>query len=1027
MELFQIRRYPEGSLANLALDAFSLLFSYYAAPIAIGIVSVLVLLLPDRAPEIRNSAPLRMQVLSDTDRRLDVADAVKALTIKTFQTHYNTHLSEKPVWFMIKTPLSEGVEGSASPRSMPAMAILFPSKHIRQIACFDGSTFSQIGGVSNGGASAGSLTRLGSGVAVDAGQREHLVCRAIFSGPAVFSAFWVSSADLKAINDSFHRRAGLLEGGLATLAAFVLITAIINRDWVYVLFAAWLFGNLRLGAISMGWDDQWFGALIPEHWVPLIRKITVPIYYILTYALFQALFKANLERIGHERLLRVVQWLGPILLVASVVLPVPRYLPFMWVVVSVGIAVVIFILARLLVVAPSRTVLWYSAALAVALMATLGEVASAALGKLFVFPTLNSVTAALVSSLMAALAIAEQIRAERAQRLRAQAALSEAYEFSPVGLFTLATDGRFVRHNPALEAMLCMERNEINRHWDDYFPAGSWQRIYRQAVESGAVEIELSRSVGLADSNWPRSHRSNSNARSVGLTTREDLIATPRTDGAMRQHLLIKAAYVGAQLEGSVQDITERQHAIQTLSFLAEHDPLTGALNRRGVDARIADAMTAAGCTLAPLIIAYLDLDRFKLINDLFGHQTGDEVLKQVCQRIETRLPPPAVVCRVGGDEFIILVQNTPVGSAAVLCQAIVDGIGAEPYQIGTRAFQVRASLGLIEAPAGMSAQEIISAADSACREAKQNGNGRIVVYKNDAHIFEEHARDLSLMEQFSGGELPCAGLYLEMQPIMSLRRPYETLDFEVLLRLRAPDGTNIPPSKVISAAEANGSISALDKWVMETTLHWIESNHSKLPRTTYVSINVSGASLNDERFVTEMGKLLRRYRKVVPLICIEITEGVALHDLNNTRRLIDSAQCLGAKVALDDFGAGYTSFSYLRDLPADALKIDGGFVRDIRGNPANAAIVEAAIGLARNLGMQSIAEWVEDAQTLELLQTMSADYVQGFAIARPQSPEMILAATSAADFVKDPEILELIGPRPAQDSQDYHPPGSTH
>jgi diguanylate cyclase (GGDEF)-like protein len=1029
MESFVRRRYPKRSIANLAIDAFTFWFSYYAAPIAICLFSVLVVLLPDRAIELGNPAPLWMHVLSDADGRLNALDAFKTLAMQPLQQHYSTHLSEKPVWFMVEAPRGVRSDRSSSSTSIPSMSILLPSKHIRRIACFDDPTSSEIGSVSSAGGAAGSLTHSGSGIAVDAGRRERLVCRAVFSGPAVFSAFLVSPAELKGINDSYHRRAGLLEGGLATLATFVLITAIINRDWVYVLFATWLFGNLRLGAISMGWDDQWFGFAIPDQWVSLIRKITVPVYYILTYALFQALFKADLKRVGHERLLRVVQWLGALLLVASVVLSVPRFLPFMWITVSIGIAVIIFILARLLVVAPSRTVIWYSGALAVALTATFGEVASAVLEKTSVFPTLNSVTAALASSLMAALAIAEQIRAERSERLRAQAALSKAYDFSPVGLFTLAADGRFVRHNPALEAMLGMGRNDMNRHWDDYFPAGSWQTIYRQAVESGAVEIELSRRVGLSNSDRSQPLEGHSIASSGGLTIREDVAAMSATDddGALHQHLLIKAAYSGAHLEGSVQDITERQQAIQTLSFLAEHDPLTGALNRRGIDTHIADAMAAGDCVLAPIIIAYLDLDRFKLINDLFGHQIGDEVLKQVCRRIETRVPPSGAVCRVGGDEFIILMRNTPLSSATPICEAIVDAIGEEPYQIGTRAFQVHASLGVVEAPAGMPPQEIISAADSACREAKQNGNGRIVVYKNDACMFEEHARDLSLMQRFNGGELPFAGLYLEMQPIMSIRAPYESLDFEVLLRMRGSDGAIIPPSKVISAAEANGSISSVDKWVMEKTLHWIESNRAMLPRTTYVSVNVSGASLNDERFVTEVGQLFRRYRQVVPLICIEITEGVALHDLSNTRRLIDSAQRLGAKVALDDFGAGYTSFPYLRDLPADALKIDGGFVREIHRNPANAAIVEAAIGLARNLGMQSIAEWVEDARTLELLQTMRVDYVQGFAIARPQSPEALLAATSAADFIEDPEILELIGPRPTYESRADRSPESMH
>ncbi|KVE37347.1 hypothetical protein WS68_02880 [Burkholderia sp. TSV86] len=291
-------------------------------------------------------------------------------------------------------------------------------------------------------------------------------------------------------------------------------------------------------------------------------------------------------------------------------------------------------------------------------------------------------------------------------------------------------------------------------------------------------------------------------------------------------------------------------------------------------------------------------------------------------------------------------------------------------------------------------------------------------MYQSNATIFGERARNLSLIETFSGN-LPSEGLFLAMQPIMSMEAPYGTLDFEVLLRMRAPDGSMIPPARVIAATEANGTISALDQWVIKTTLEWIDCHRAKLTRTHFVSINVSGSSLNDERFVFEIGALFRRYQHVVPMLCMEITEGVALHDLDNTRRLVDSLQHLGARVVLDDFGSGYTSFPYLRDLPADALKIDGGFVRDIHHLSANAAIVAAVIGLARNLGMQSIAEWVEDAPTLEVLQNMRVDFVQGFGIARPQSPETILAATSAADFIEDPAILALIGARDI-DRSDY-------
>jgi diguanylate cyclase (GGDEF)-like protein len=1023
MELFERKQYSTGRRSALIIDWFSFFFSFYAVPVAIGILSVVVLLYPGGSRKIENGTPLSLRVLRDPTGRLDARGAAAVLPAQIEQERYNTHLSEEPIWFTLATPVAATSQAYGKAAWSRTKAILFPSRHMQQITCFDESTLSPVGSIfRTQRSSSGNLMRSGNGIALLPGLSDKLVCRAVFSGPAVLSARALPLEELVLTSDTFHRNSGLLEGGLVTLAAFVLIAAIINRDWVYVLFAAWLFGNLRLSAISMGWDDQWLGYPIPVDWISPIRKISVPVYYILTCTLFQTLFKKDLPRVGYQRLLSAVLWLGPVLLFASVITPVPLYLPLMWSVASFAIAVVVFMLGRLLTVAPSRTALWYSAALSVTLIASFSEVAAAAFKTHFYIPGLNSVTAALVSSLMAALAIAEQIRAERSDRLQAQA-IRHAYDATPVGLFTLASDGRFVRSNEALRAMLGIGREEPpHHHWEDYFPPGSWRSMYSQAMDSRAVELELSRE----DPNSAANALPVTSAAAVGGSAPYgDVVMETRRTTAHRRHYLVKAAYAGGQLEGSVQDVTERQQALDTLSFLADHDPLTGALNRRGIDKYIADTAAVPGRP-ASLVIAYLDLDRFKLINDLYGHHIGDEVLKQVCLRIEASLRPTDRVGRIGGDEFVIVFRDIPIADAAAASQAIIDAIDEQPYEIGQRAFHVRASLGLIEPPDTLHAQEALSAADSACREAKLSGNGRVVVYESDAPMFVERAGELSLIERFNG-ELPFAGLFLEMQPIMSLKTPYEALDFEVLLRMRGPDGTTIPPYKIIAAAETNGTISALDKWVLETTLKWIEINRHKLSRTRFVSVNVSGASLNDERFVEEICELFRCYLQAVPLLCIEITEGVALNDLEHTRRLIDRLHRIGARVALDDFGAGYTSFPYLRELPADAVKIDGGFIRNMQELSANAAIVEAIVGLARNLGMESIAEWVEDAHTLEALQRMGVDHVQGFAIARPQSPDALLAATSAADFIKDSEILALIGPRAMTQCQEDHSSRSWH
>jgi EAL domain-containing protein (putative c-di-GMP-specific phosphodiesterase class I) len=196
---------------------------------------------------------------------------------------------------------------------------------------------------------------------------------------------------------------------------------------------------------------------------------------------------------------------------------------------------------------------------------------------------------------------------------------------------------------------------------------------------------------------------------------------------------------------------------------------------------------------------------------------------------------------------------------------------------------------------------------------------------------------------------------------------------------------------------------------VLSPTLAWLSENRASLSRTRFVCVNLSGGSLNDEHFLDELFALFLRYEDVVHYLCIEITESVALQDLEHTERFIARLHAMGAKIALDDFGAGQTSLRYLKKLSADALKIDGEFVRTMCNHPADIAIVEAIIALARNLGMRSIAEWVEDAGTLRALKELGVDYVQGFGIAKPQDANDILAASSAASFVTNVEVTDYL------------------
>jgi len=949
------------------VDAALYRLSVYGVPVAIAVISLLALLSWKSQYPVSGAMPLGFSVLEQTGEAIDPAQASELLAQRPTVMHLDTRLSEAPFWFAFTVPPGTGQSSNA---------VELPSRHATQVACWDSATLAPLGGA-NRSESAGDMKAMKAGFALDLGKRtspQRVLCRAAFEGPARISVVGWTKTGLEASNQQFSHNAGLLEGGLIVLSVFVFVTAIINREWMYVLFAAWLMASLRLAAISAGWDAQWFEHVVPLEWTFPLKKLTIAAYIALTYTLFTRLFREDLKRVNHPYLLQLAQWSCVLLLGAAVLLPFAKFLPYMWVSAAVGIAIIVFLLARILLVTRSRVAMWYSGSLAVVLFSGFYEVIAAALGVKELIGAVNSVTAAFSSSLMAALAIAEQMREEHQQRVRVETELRNTYEAIPIGLFTLDRDGLFERVNPALMQMLGVDLSGGRReHWSDHFEHGTWRRLQEIAQHRGAQEMEIHGYPG----------------------------------GGETKRFLVKASLNAGRVEGSLQDVTEKSKADERLHFLADHDPLTGVLNRRGIE-RVLEEAVARVCDSQPVALAYLDLDRFKLINDLFGHVAGDEVLRQVCRRILELLSEDQPVGRVGGDEFVVVFCDTTIGSAAALCRRIIARIDTSSYQTGDKAFQVKGSIGLIELAEGVQVKDAIYMADRACRAAKVRRSDGLVIYTKAAPEFGERERELRLVEHLGAGVVP-DGLFLVMQPIMSLSAPYASHNFEVLLRMREGDGTVIPAGKIIEAAENNGGAAVIDRWVLARTLEWVELNHAKLRNTRFVCMNLSGASLNDEKFTHDAFSMLARHRRAAQRLCIEITESVALHDLETTRRFIDTVRGYGAKIALDDFGAGYTSFSYLKELPADAVKIDGSFVTAVNTHPANLSIVAAIVELARNLGMQSIAEWAEDRATVEALWRVGVNYVQGYAVSRPLDPEAILGVDCSPNLIQDPDVAQFV------------------
>ncbi|WP_239467036.1 putative bifunctional diguanylate cyclase/phosphodiesterase [Rhodoferax koreense] len=944
--------------------------STYALPLAIGLISLLGLIIwsPVYAPA--DARPLAFKVVQETAAASDMDAVLAQLRGLGSLQHVDTRLSPAGFWMLFTVGPTKAGENTM---------VEFTSRHAVSLACWNAATKTPLGQANRETADGSlSIAKAGFALAVPVSARAtEYLCRTSALGPARLSLVQWPAAQLQISEHEFHHNAGLLDGGLTVLALFVLITALINREGTYLLFATWLLLNLRVAALSAGWDSQWLGRSVPQNWLFEARAVSLALYYLVTVTLFKTLFKDDLARVGYNGLIRFAQWSCLPLLLGALVLPYGSFLPTIWVSSGFSIAVLSFLLTRILLKTRSYVAMWYAASLAITLFASLYEVISAALGVKGFIGNINSVTAALSSSLLASLAIAEQMRQEHQQRLAVQAELEHTYEATPIGLFTLDLNGRFMSANPAMRRMLGPDLLAPgSREWHRYFGNAAWMQLHHMVHSHADGELEIKRD------------------------------GTEGVDSPKRY--LVKATRAHDKIEGSLQDVTEKSRATEDLQFMANNDALTKVLNRRGIEKILNHAMQqlAGGRSLA---LAYLDLDRFKLINDLYGHNAGDEVLQLVCKRVSDMLSVGMQMGRVGGDEFVIVLPDTRIPLATVICQGIVDSIGATPYQIGDKAFHVRGSIGLIEVAADTRLKDAMSTADRACREAKSGAGGDgLVVYEKNAAAFRQHEAELQLVERLSSS-VALDDLFVEMQPIMSLTAPLDSLNFEVLLRMRGPDGKLVPTDRLIAAGESSGHMGQIDRWVLSTTLAWLNTHAARLTRTRFVCMNLSGASVNDEAFTRDVFAMLAQNIHIAGHLCLEITETVALHDLENTRRFIDRVRSYGAKVALDDFGAGYTSFSYLKVLSADLLKIDGSFIVNMNSHPANVAIVEAIVSLARNLGMKTIAEWAEDTATVQTLTEIGVDYVQGYAVARPQLPQEILAATSSASFIKDQELLRLV------------------
>lgn len=484
----------------------------------------------------------------------------------------------------------------------------------------------------------------------------------------------------------------------------------------------------------------------------------------------------------------------------------------------------------------------------------------------------------------------------------------------------------------------------------------------------------------------------------LGVDRAEALLAHTVAHGRYSNEVLV-AAEVGEQrivdvdallagdaIEISFVDVTERTQLARTLEHMAYHDPLTERLNLHGLEREIqrVSELVARG---AQASLFYVDLHRFKAVNDVFGHAAGNALVVEVARRIERSVPDAARIARLGGDEFLVVLPGCPLAWARTAAQNALSEIVDTAYEIDGKRIRIMASTGVVEFAPDMSAAELIAYANAACRDARRNHGSGLVAAESSGEHLQRYRAEVDLGQRLRTS-LPVERIAVFAQPVVPLRRPgaeHDAMSYEVLLRERNERGEILPPARLIAAAERHGAMRRIDWHMLECTLRHLDENRDYAQRVDFFTVNLSGISLNDERFLADAHVLLRDCPEVAPRICLEITESIAMFDVRGTRRFVEKMRSLDVRIALDDFGAGYSSFAYLRELPASLVKIDGQFMQGIDRQPRNQVIVSGIRRLAEELGMACVAEWVEDVAAIEFLLRVDMDYAQGFVLGRPR------------------------------------------
>ena len=551
----------------------------------------------------------------------------------------------------------------------------------------------------------------------------------------------------------------------------------------------------------------------------------------------------------------------------------------------------------------------------------------------------------------------------------------ELFQNVTAGVFQTTADGKFMAANPALVRMLGYESEdellELDVAHDVYMDPDhreNWVRTMQEGGEVRNAELVLKRKDGTK------------------IVVLENSRAVRDADGNM------------LFFEGTLTDITAAHELSQQLSYDASHDALTGLANRRDYELRLQKALEMTQATGAAHAALFLDLDRFKTVNDTCGHVAGDELLRQLGDVLQNKVRSADVVARLGGDEFAVLLHNCSQNDALQVAQTLLKTVQNFEFIWGTNKFTLGVSIGLVAIGTQFKRiGQVLNAADSACYAAKDAGRNRVSVYQEDALLLQERHGEMGWVARAKRA-LVENRLFLEAQRIEPLAQPDQGAPrlphYEVFVRMRDESGRAVPPGAFLPAVERYNLSVRYDRWIIDATLRWAREHAAVFDKIGRLYINLSRDSVID----ADTGEFIRQSLATSGIdprhVGFETTEQVAIGNLGKANQLISTLRRFGCSFALDDFGSGVSSFAYVKALGADLLKIDGMFVGNLSQDRVDYAMVRSIKEIGHVMGKQVIAKSVESEAVLQKLREIGVDYAQGFVVSTPKPIDEIGSVT---------------------------------